>query len=36
MNLQSRYDLEAAKDHGLRRIEREVRPYDLLMESTQG
>jgi len=33
MNLQSRYDLEVAKDRGLRRIEREVRPYDSLMES---
>ncbi len=28
MNLQSRYDLEVAKDKGLRQIEREVRPYD--------
>ena len=27
MNLQSRYDLEKAKDHGLRRIEREVRSF---------
>ncbi len=36
MNLQSRYDLEVAKDRGLRRIEREVRSYDSVMESTQG
>ena len=35
MNLQSRYDLEVAKDHGLRRIEREVRPYDALMANAQ-
>ena len=28
MNLQSRYDLEKAKDHGLRRIQREVCSYD--------
>jgi addiction module HigA family antidote len=35
MNLQSRYDLEVAKDHGLRRIKREVHPYDSVMESTQ-
>lgn len=28
MNLQCRYDLEVAKDRGLRRIEREVRPYE--------
>ena len=35
MNLQSRYDLEMAKDHAQRRIEREVRPYDSLMQSTQ-
>jgi len=28
MNLQSRYDLEVAKDKGLRRIKREVRSYD--------
>ena len=27
MNLQSRYDLEVAKDRGLRRIEKEVRSY---------
>ena len=32
MNLQARYDLEMAKDQGLRRIEREVRPYDSLSE----
>jgi len=33
MNLQSRYDLEKAKDHGLRRIQREVCSYDSLMRS---
>ena len=33
MNLQSRYDLEMAKDHGLGRIEREVRPYDSMMDN---
>ncbi len=27
MNLQSHYDLEIARDIGLKRIEREVRPY---------
>ncbi len=32
MNLQSRYDLEVAKDRGLRRIEREVRSYNSMME----
>jgi len=32
MNLQSRYDLEKAKDHGLRRIQREVCSYDSLMQ----
>ena len=32
MNLQSRYDLEKAKDHNLRRIEQEVRPYDSVVE----
>ena len=32
MNLQSRYDLEIAKDRGLRRIEREVRPRQSLIE----
>lgn len=31
MNLQSRYELETAKDQGLRRIEREVRSYDAVM-----
>jgi addiction module HigA family antidote len=31
MNLQSRYDLEVAKDRGMRRIEREVRSYDSLI-----
>jgi len=31
MNLQSRYDLETAKDRGLRRIEKEVRSYESLM-----
>ncbi len=35
MNLQSRYDLELAKDHGLRRIEREVCPYDAMMVNAQ-
>ena len=34
MNLQSRYDLEMAKDHGLRRIEREVRPCESMIEDT--
>ncbi len=33
MNLQSRYDLEIAKDRGMRRIEREVHSYDSLMPS---
>ena len=32
MNLQSRYDLETAKDQGMRRIEREVRYYESLLE----
>ena len=32
MNLQSRYDLETAKDQGMRRIEREVRSYESLLE----
>jgi addiction module HigA family antidote len=27
MNLQVRYDLEVAKDRGLKKIERDVRPY---------
>ncbi len=27
MNLQVRYDLEVARDRGLKKIEREVRPY---------
>ncbi len=31
MNLQSHYDLEMAKDHGLRRIEREVCSYDSML-----
>jgi len=35
MNLQSRYDLEIAKDDGLRRIEREVLSYDSMIESAQ-
>ena len=35
MNLQSRYDLDMAKDHGLRRIEREVCTYDSMMQGTQ-
>ncbi len=30
MNLQTRYDLEMAKDQGMRRIEREVCSYDSL------
>lgn len=30
MNLQSRYDLEIAKDQGLKRIEKEVRCYDAM------
>lgn len=33
MNLQSRYDLELAKDRGQRRIEREVQPCQLLIET---
>ena len=33
MNLQSRYDLETAKDRGWRRIERDVRPCQSLIES---
>ncbi|MCH8117086.1 MAG: HigA family addiction module antidote protein [Proteobacteria bacterium] len=35
MNLQRRYDLDMAKDHGLRRIEREVCPYDSMMQGTR-
>lgn len=35
MNLQSRYDLEVAKDRGLRRIEQEVRSYDSITDSPQ-
>ena len=35
MNLQSHYDLELAKDRGLRRIEREVRSYESLLEATE-
>lgn len=35
MNLQSRYDLEVAKDRGMRRIEREVRSYDSLIANAQ-
>ena len=31
MNLQSRYDLEVAKDRGMRLIEREVTTYESLM-----
>jgi len=31
MNLQSRYDLQTAKDRGLRRIEKEVRSYESLV-----
>lgn len=33
MSLQSRYDLEIAKDRGMRRIEREVQSYESLMSS---
>jgi addiction module HigA family antidote len=32
MSLQARYDLEMAKDQGMRRIEREVCSYDSLQE----
>jgi addiction module HigA family antidote len=35
MNLQSRYDLEAAKDHGQRRIEREVCSYESLLAAAE-
>jgi addiction module HigA family antidote len=35
MNLQRRYDLEVAKDRGNRRIDREVRPYNSVMENTR-
>jgi antitoxin HigA-1 len=35
MNLQSHYDLEMAKDLGLRRIERDVRPYRSLTKSVR-
>ncbi len=28
LSLQVRYDLEVAKDRGLKKIERDVRPYD--------
>ena len=35
MNLQSRYNLEVAKDRGLRRIEQEVHAYDSTMASAQ-
>ncbi len=31
MNLQSRYDLEVAKDRGMRLIEREVTTYESLL-----
>ena len=31
MNLQVRYDLETAKDEGMRSIEREVRTYESLI-----
>jgi antitoxin HigA-1 len=30
LNLQSRYDLEVAKDRGMQRIEQEVRSYESL------
>ena len=33
MNLQARYDLETAKDRSLRRIEREVRSYESVLEA---
>ena len=35
MNLQSRYDLEMAKDKSMRRIEREVCSYESMMQRTQ-
>lgn len=35
MNLQSRYNLEVAKDRGLQRIEQEVHAYDSTMASAQ-
>jgi addiction module HigA family antidote len=35
LNLQSRYDLEVAKDRGLHRIEREVASYASLIEAAQ-
>jgi addiction module HigA family antidote len=35
MNLQSRYDLETAMDRNLRRIEREVRSYESLLEANE-
>ena len=34
MNLQSRYDLEMAKDQSMRRIEREVCSYRSMMQGT--
>jgi addiction module HigA family antidote len=36
LNLQNRYDLEVAKDRGLRRIEREVRPYAAIVPNRNG
>jgi len=35
MNLQSRFDLETAKDQGMRRIEREVCSYESLLEGAE-
>ncbi len=35
MNLQGHYDREMAKDHGLRRIQREVLSYDSMLECAQ-
>ena len=35
MNLQSHYDLEIAKDRGLRRIEREVHSYESTRQTAQ-
>jgi addiction module HigA family antidote len=35
MNLQTRYDLETAKERSLRRIEREVRSYESVMEANE-
>ena len=35
MNLQSRFDLETAKDRGLRRIEQEVQTYDAMIQGAR-